>query len=1265
MAFPAASIALAAIGGPYRYPDRPTVATIAFAAHGTMTVNRLPSMCCTRSRDYLLIFPEVDVIVLPSQSHRSMQFVENGPDIPDDLVNDLMNDRAVFFCGAGVSRNAGLPDFKELACSAVDLLTGDPAAVASKHIASGRYDAAFQVVYDEVFHIDVARLLKENLTLSKQSNLKAHSTILGLAKNGVSGKTRLVTTNFDHGFSLAGVEEQDVAPRLPPVRRDWWTTVALHGQLENDSIDNIVLTSGQFGRAYLTEGWATRFVAELFRRFVVVFVGYSVDDPVMRYVVDSYRAVDPVEEMHTYAFVGSSKEKKDSVVAEWKSKHVEPIWYPVEDTDHKILYDSLEKLRVLKERGKGAPQMVLDKYCHGAADLLRGEEKTQVVWALRAIHDRRRESTSIGPPSAGVLATLSQRLPPSMESWIRLLCESGLEPESRLVRRWPRLGSEIRDGGAFDEHQAAGQWICTQLRSKPLIDWVISEGGFVSPVVAEVILPHIAAEEGPFERAWCFICEVALNPPYWTVNQNSLAPDALQSHSVDEKADALIATILPAIRLECAYLTGENHIESACDLLQAEIFLPVDQSPVHCVKRLLEDCERVEILRRAAHRLLARVDDLGKVIKRIQKGLGVMPYAVESDPDKLHRPPSVHRAEHAWRLIPFLVNKITDLLCETDRIALAERLRHWLFIPHSIVHARIAFRALSKCPLIEPGMLVSILDKSPNWLFDSAVRSHLRKVLSTYGGRLSSSHRETIGRLILKWSQIMNSDDLREFKARAAIKLLSALYGDTNEVLQRFPELSRYGSNSATQVTSSDGSYGYPGAKKSLSFDFTTEFFDAIARAIESDTIIRERFIDWTQTKGPRKAFALMERHFSDAVAYAALSGIARWLCTHQGATESAKRALSLIESVDELRLSSIVSVTIRALRGICGARRRPAQTRILRQIDRCIDLSVHPEESPPGISVDLVVDATNSDVGQLAESLMALLSKRASARTGSSRNDTLSRLAQLLTHSQLIRARVGLILGTHLAYVYVLDRVWSERHILPLLTDSEPSVRKYTWCGFLHNPRIAPPPLAGHLIAVLKHAIESTKEVEIAQPNLGRLPLFLHYYYPDKLNAETLKNFLNLMNPPTLAESIQGIVELYSENSHLADTGSKTWIMNALEKGFPKVDSCYGNETSLAFVELMVALEPFADEIIEIISSRLKPVCRLTKAIHLLREKCDFISNHPETLLRLVRGVADEHPPAWDVPGLTDLLEKIKEAAPPLTGKEDYRYLYNLTQDS
>mgnify|MGYP000541792458 CR=1 FL=1 len=43
-----------------------------------------------------------------------MQFVPNGPDIPNALLQAHEEGKVVFFCGAGISYPAGLPGFKGL-----------------------------------------------------------------------------------------------------------------------------------------------------------------------------------------------------------------------------------------------------------------------------------------------------------------------------------------------------------------------------------------------------------------------------------------------------------------------------------------------------------------------------------------------------------------------------------------------------------------------------------------------------------------------------------------------------------------------------------------------------------------------------------------------------------------------------------------------------------------------------------------------------------------------------------------------------------------------------------------------------------------------------------------------------------------------------------------------------------------------------------------------------------------------------------------------
>ena len=43
-----------------------------------------------------------------------MRFVADGPSIPDALLEERDRGKVVFFCGAGISVPAGLPNFRNL-----------------------------------------------------------------------------------------------------------------------------------------------------------------------------------------------------------------------------------------------------------------------------------------------------------------------------------------------------------------------------------------------------------------------------------------------------------------------------------------------------------------------------------------------------------------------------------------------------------------------------------------------------------------------------------------------------------------------------------------------------------------------------------------------------------------------------------------------------------------------------------------------------------------------------------------------------------------------------------------------------------------------------------------------------------------------------------------------------------------------------------------------------------------------------------------------
>lgn len=67
------------------------------------------------------------------------QFVKDGPDIPERLLQSHEEGKVVFFCGAGVSYRAGLPGFAGLVERICDSLYIELNTVQKKAIKAGRY----------------------------------------------------------------------------------------------------------------------------------------------------------------------------------------------------------------------------------------------------------------------------------------------------------------------------------------------------------------------------------------------------------------------------------------------------------------------------------------------------------------------------------------------------------------------------------------------------------------------------------------------------------------------------------------------------------------------------------------------------------------------------------------------------------------------------------------------------------------------------------------------------------------------------------------------------------------------------------------------------------------------------------------------------------------------------------------------------------------------------------------------------------------------
>jgi hypothetical protein len=224
------------------------------------------------------------------------QFVLNGPILPDRLVQALEDDRVVIFCGAGISMGAGLPSYRGLVEHCYTELTEPlPKNTDSDWHWPDRMLGALENRYSPT---RVRALVTERLT-RRPRTLAVHRAILRLARLRKHDGIRLVTTNFDTLFEKAAKSLRIryrwyAGPILPIPRSDrgvtWRSPVYLHGRLGEGPEHQLVLTSADFGRAYLTDTWAARFVSRLFSDFTILFIGYSLNDPVLRYMTDAFAA---------------------------------------------------------------------------------------------------------------------------------------------------------------------------------------------------------------------------------------------------------------------------------------------------------------------------------------------------------------------------------------------------------------------------------------------------------------------------------------------------------------------------------------------------------------------------------------------------------------------------------------------------------------------------------------------------------------------------------------------------------------------------------------------------------------------------------------------------------------------------------------------------------------------------------------------------------------------------------------------------------------
>ena len=452
-----------------------------------------------------------------------MQFVRNGPEVPDSLLQAHEEGRVVFFCGAGISYPAGLPGFGGLVETICKNLRYTRTSIEDRAFIEQRYDATLDLIERRIHggRLAVRKALARVLTpkLRRKGAIGTHQALLALARTN-AGEVRLVTTNFDRIFESVMTRTSALrvptfaAPLLPIAKNSrWHGLVYLHGLLPNkeadhDALQRLVVSSGDFGLAYLTERWAARFVGELFRNYIVCFVGYSIGDPVLRYMMDALAADRRLGEVTppAYAFGGFKAGEEDPQRIEWEARGVTPVLYeilPGKTPDHSLLHETMVQWAETYREGSTGKERIVAEYAISkpTASTQQDNYVGRMLWALS---DRRglaaKRFAEFDPlPSLDWLEPFAEQrfghrdlvrfqITPDTEEDAKLKFSLLGRPTPYRLAPWMQLVQGAVGGREWDTVMfQMARWLARHIDDPKLLLWICGRGSSLNPTFAQMV----------------------------------------------------------------------------------------------------------------------------------------------------------------------------------------------------------------------------------------------------------------------------------------------------------------------------------------------------------------------------------------------------------------------------------------------------------------------------------------------------------------------------------------------------------------------------------------------------------------------------------------------------------------------------------------------------------------------------------------------------------------------------------------------------------
>jgi hypothetical protein len=573
-----------------------------------------------------------------------MQFVPDGPDVPLAVLQSQEEGHLALFCGAGVSVPAGLPLFGALVDDVFLAIRAVPTELEARESQAKNYDRVLNLLEARVGPA-VRRAVLARLNTPAGVVSEVHASLVTLASDE-GGHVRLVTTNYDRLFESSRPDVTwAAAPKLPvPKPARWSDVVHVHGILDPRDAEgqNIVLTSADFGRAYLVEQWASRFVSELFNHFDVLFIGYSVTDAVLRYLVDAIAAERRGDGRIHRAFALAPVEgPAGDSMAEWRARGIEPILYDPRE-GHRALYDTLAAWSRMRSEGLQSKVNIVQQFGPMDPAGLPPEAISQMCWAVRDVG------------AAKALARLRER---SSIRWLQEFEAAGVFGEAKE--------DALRSGGGRELERLSGfqaaliPWIASHVKNPDLAEWAVKKRGRLHAALEWAVRKGAQGEAvpAPFASLW-----YALTGSIRVEDGASFRLDILEAVGSETWSPRLRQEVLEAL--------------SPCIEIRPPWRLGARQTPPTTADLVAAECELVAgqftglMLERLQHRddwpsvLLDLSLDLVQRLRQALDYLAVVGHASEDRDPSYFQHPSIephaqNRHHSSWTRLIELVREAT------------------------------------------------------------------------------------------------------------------------------------------------------------------------------------------------------------------------------------------------------------------------------------------------------------------------------------------------------------------------------------------------------------------------------------------------------------------------------------------------------------------------------------------------------------------------------------------------------------------------------